>query len=193
MLKEEIRILGFDEGPFENRTKGKVIVIGVVFRGGKVLDGLLRTDVTIDGLDATENLIKLINSSRHKEQLKVVMLDGITLGGFNLVDIKKLSAQTNLPVIAISRKIPNMNEIKKALKNFKDFETRWQIVKKAGKVKKCPLREGKVLFYQNVGVTEEEAEEIIQLSCTRAFYPEPLRVAHIIATGIVKGESYGGA
>jgi hypothetical protein len=153
----------------------------------------LRTDIIVDGLDATERIVKLINSSRHKEQLKVVMLDGITFGGFNLVDIKKLNKETDLPVIVVNRKLPDLKSVKKALMNFEDFEKRWKIVKNAGKIKTCNLRKGEKLFYQNVGIEDEEAEEIIQLSCTVAFYPEPLRVAHLIATGIVKGESYGRA
>jgi len=90
MVKEEIRILGIDDGPFTKDDK-EVIVIGVVYRGGEFIDGLLRTFVEIDGLDATEKLAKMINSSRHKQQLKVIMLDGITLGGFNIVDVKKNS------------------------------------------------------------------------------------------------------
>jgi len=193
MLKEEIRILGFDDGPFEFKQKGKIPVIGVVFRGGKFMDGLLKTEVIIDGLDSTEKMIKLVNSSRHKNQLKLIMLDGITFGGFNLTDIKKLQKETGLPVIVVNREVPNFEDVKKALKNFKDFEKRWKIVKSAGKIKTCNLRDGEKLFYQNVGISEEDAEEAIQLSCTHALYPEPLRVAHLIATGIVKGESYGKA
>lgn len=191
MLKEEIRIVGFDDGPFSKKDK-KIIVIGTIFRGGKFLDGLLKTEVTIDGLDSTEKIANIVNSSRHKNQLKVAMFDGITFGGFNLLDIKKFYSETNLPGIVINRQHPNLLDVKKALKNFKDFEKRWKIVENAGKIKEFSLQ-GKKIFYQNVGIEDEEAEEIIRLSCTRAFYPEPLRIAHIIATGIIKGESYGKA
>lgn len=191
MLKSEIRILGFDDGSFDSTMK-RVPVIGVVYRGGKFLDGILRTDVSIDGTDATQKLVKLINASRHKQQLKVIMLDGITLGGFNLVDIKMLAKKTGLPVIVINRKHPNLVKVKKALKHFKDFKKRWEIVKSAGEIKKCEF-EGKKVYYQAVGVSDEEAEDIIILSTTHSFIPEPLRVAHLIATGIVKGESGGRA
>jgi len=87
MFKPEIRILGFDDSPFNSDDK-TVAVIGVIYRGGNFLDGILKTDVEVDGLDAGEKLIQLINSTRHKQQLKVLMLDGITLGGFNIIDIK---------------------------------------------------------------------------------------------------------
>jgi len=193
MIKPEIRILGFDDGAFESKSKGKVPVVGVIFRGGKFLDGALKTEVTIDGNDATEKIVKLINSSRHKQQLKVIMFDGVTLGGFNIVDIKKLNKKTGLPVIVINRKIPNLEEVKNALMNFKDFKQRWKKILNAGKIKECKIQENKKVYYQSVGLDDEETEEVIKLSTTRSFIPEPLRVAHIIATAFVKGESSGRA
>lgn len=193
MLKSEIRILGIDDGPFNPKSKDKVPVIGVVYRGGNYPDGFLRTDVKVDGLDATEKIAKLINSSRHKQQLKVIMLDGITLGGFNIVDIKKLYKETNLPIIVINRKRPNLKDVKNALKNFKDFEKRWKMIKSAGKIKICKLKSGVKVYYQAIGLTEEDAEDAIALSSTHSQIPEPLRIAHLIATAIVKGESGGRA
>ncbi|HDH91359.1 MAG TPA: DUF99 family protein, partial [Candidatus Aenigmarchaeota archaeon] len=80
-----------------------------------------------------------------------------------------------------------------ALKKFKDFDKRWQIIRNAGKIKKMVTLKGKDLFYQNIGISDEETEEIINLSISRSDIPEVLRVAHIIASGIVKGESYGRA
>jgi hypothetical protein len=194
-MKEEIRILGFDDGAFEPRSGKLVPVIGVVYRGGKVLDGALLTKVTVDGTDATESIVKLINSSRHKQQLKVIMFDGITLAGFNVVDIKKVHDETNVPVLVINRKHPDLKRVKKALGNFEDGKERWQMIKRAGKIKDCYVsnKEFRKVYYQNIGLTDEQTKQIIKLSCTRGFIPEPLRVAHLLATAIVRGESYGRA
>ena len=192
MVKEEIRILGIDDGPFTKNDK-EVIVIGVVFRGGEFLDGVLRTYVTVDGLDATEKLSKMINSSKHKQQLKVIMLDGITLGGFNIVDIKKLYSDVRIPIIVINRRVPDLDSIRIALeKNFDDFEKRWKMILNAGKIKQMKFEKFSI-YYQNIGIDDEEAEEIILISTRRAQIPEPLRIAHIIASGVVKGESEGHA
>jgi endonuclease V-like protein UPF0215 family len=192
MVKEEIRILGIDDGPFTKNDK-EVIVIGVVFRGGEFLDGVLRTYVTVDGLDATEKLSKMINSSRHRQQLKVIMLDGITLGGFNIIDVKKLYSETKLPILIVNRKPPDLRSIKVALeKNFDDFEKRWKMILNAGKIKEMKF-EKFFVYYQNIGIDDDEAEEILSISIKHAQIPEPLRVAHLIATGVVKGESEGHA
>lgn len=192
MLKSEIRILGFDDGPFVPRSNSSVPVIGLIFRGGKFLDGALKTEVKVDGKNATGKMIKLINSSRHKQQLKVIMLDGITVAGFNVIDIKKLHKKTGLPVIVINRKIPNLKKVENALRNFKDFEKRWKAVLNAGEIKEFKVKDKKV-YYQSIGLEDEETKEIIALSSTRSFIPEPLRAAHIVATAVVKGESVGRA
>ena len=191
-MKSEVRILGFDDGAFVSRSGALVPVIGVIFRGGKFLDGALKTEVKVDGKDATEKIAKLINSTRHKQQLKVIMFDGITLGGFNIVDIKKLHEKIKLPIIIINRKIPNLKKVEKALRNFKDFKERWRSILNAGEIKECRIKDKKV-YYQSIGLEDKEVMEIINLSSTRSFIPEPLRVAHIIATAVVKGESSGRA
>ena len=192
MLKSEIRILGFDDGPFDTKSE-TTPVIGVIYRGGKFLDGILRTDVEVDGLDSTGKLAKLINSTRHKQQLKVVMLDGITVGGFNIIDIKQLHESTDIPVIVFNRKHPDLDSVRNALMNFTDFETRWKMVKNAGKIEECKLDNDKKVYYQSLGIADEDVEDTLLLSSTHGDIPEPLRVAHLIATAIVRGESYGRA
>jgi len=193
MLKSEIRIIGFDDGAFVPRSKAMVPVIGVIFRGGKFLDGALKTDVMIDGDDGTEKIINIINSSRQKQQLKIIMFDGITLAGFNVIDAKKIYEKTNLPVIIINRKMPNLKKVKKALRKFEDFKAKWQAIKNAGKIKWFYINQTRKTYYQNVGIDDETAKEVIKLSSTRSFIPEPLRAAHLIATAFVRGESYGRA
>jgi hypothetical protein len=192
-IKKEIRIVGFDDAPFIPMTKGKVPVIGTVFRGGDYMDGVFKTEVAIDGMDATRTLIKLLNKSKHKQQLRIVMFKGITLGGFNMMDISNLYKETKLPVIVVNRKKPNLEKIRIALKNFNDFEKRWKCVENAGKIHNMKIEKNKNTYFQFKGLTKQEAEKIIKLSCTRSLIPEPLRIAHLIASAIIKGESGGRA
>jgi hypothetical protein len=46
---------------------------------------------------------------------------------------------------------------------------------------------------QLIGIKRADAESVVKISSTRSLVPEPLRVAHLIATAIVRGESYGKA
>ena len=125
VVKPEIRVLGIDDGVFAPRTKGKVNVVGVVYRGSYCLDGVMRTEVEIDGLDATEKLVAMIMGSPHYKQLRVIMLNGVTLAGFNVVDVKELCGRTGLPVMVVTREKPDMKEIKKALSNLLESDRRW--------------------------------------------------------------------
>jgi endonuclease V-like protein UPF0215 family len=77
-IKGEIRILGFDDGPFTPKKPGKAPLVGVVYRGGSVFDGMLKAEITVDGMDATDILIERINTSKHKKQLRVLMFHGVT-------------------------------------------------------------------------------------------------------------------
>lgn len=184
-VKPEIRVLGIDDGVFIPHTKGVVDVIGIVFRGGYWLDGVMRTQVEIDGMDATEKIASMIVESPHYDQLRVIMLNGVTMAGFNVVDIEELYEKTKLPVIAVTRDKPNFSDIKKALQNLPQSQERWKAIDKAGKLIKVYTRSGEEPIYAHVvGVSEEDAERILKSTSTRSNIPEALRVAHLVASGL---------
>jgi len=189
-MKKEIRIIAWDDCAFRFSQK-RVSIVGAVFRGGSFLDGLLSTRIEKDGLDATEKIAESILKSRHYDQLSLIMLDGITFAGFNLVDIKELNRKTKLPVIVVQRKKPDMARFKETLRIFKDHKKRLSMVKKAGRI--FPFsKDGKDIFYQRSGLDNKKTREILKITCTRSNLPEPIRVAHLIASGL-SGESKGGA
>ena len=183
VIKSEIRVLGVDDGQFTPRTQGAVIVVGVVFRGGCWIDGVMHTRVAIDGLDATEKLALMINDSPHRKQLRVVMFNGLTFAGFNIVDIKRLNVATGLPIIVLTRDMPDLEAIHRALKNLPNSEERWQMVLQGGEIHKITCK-GSKSYMGLAGISLADALKIVQLTSTRSSFPEPLRVAHLIASGI---------
>ncbi len=186
-MKKEVRVIGIDDSPFKKFKYGNTLVIGTIFRGGSFLDGILSTKVKVDGSNATSKLVEMINSCKFKPQLQCVLLDGIALGGFNIVDINKLSKKTKIPVIVVIRKKPDINKIKKTLKTIKK-QKKIKLIDKAGQVYKI----GKI-YCQLANVSIEKAKDILKITSTHSFIPEPIRVAHLIASGIAFGESRGGA
>lgn len=188
-IKPEIRVLGVDDGVFIPRTKMLVPIIGVVFRGGYWLDGVMHTEVMVDGFDATQKIISMVLDSPHYKQLRVIMLNGITFAGFNVVDIKALYLKTKLPVIAVTREKPNMMEIRKAIENLEKSEERWNAILNAGETIEVSARNKDEKVYMQVcGILEEDARKILRLTSTRSNIPEALRVAHLIASGISYAE-----
>lgn len=191
-IKQEIRILGVDDAPFTPHTSDPVMVVGTVFRAGKWFDGVLRTFVQVDGDDATEKIISMVNGSRQKEQLGIIMLDGVTFGGFNVANIPRICRKTGIPVIVVMRKQPNFERIKKALQHFKNWEDRWKSILEAGEIHRVD-KEGEPVYIQICGMELEDAVEVVKLSSTRSAIPEPIRAAHLIAAGVTTGESRGSA
>jgi endonuclease V-like protein UPF0215 family len=190
-MKTQIRVLGIDDSPFKFGDE-KTTVIGVVMRIPSYIEAVLRTEVKVDGNDACEKLKVMINSSRYKDQLKMIMLDGVAMGGFNVVDIEELFEEIHLPIITITREKPNFEAMEKALReHFEDWQKRLNIIKMGELV--TIKTSHKSIFVKFVGMELEDVRKIIELSTIRGALPEPIRVAHLVASGITTGESSGRA
>jgi endonuclease V-like protein UPF0215 family len=188
VIKPEIRVLGVDDCVFTPHVEALIPVIGVVFRGGYWLDGVMHTEIAVDGFDATEKISSMIINSPHFKQLRVVMLNGITFAGFNVVDIKALNAATGLPVVAVTREKPNLGEIREALMHLPRSEERWRSVLNAGELVEVVTRHANERIYVHVaGISAEDARRVLRLTSTRSNVPEALRVAHLVASGISAG------
>jgi len=184
-IKNEIRVLGIDDGRFVPHTKGTVDVVGVVYRGGYWFEGIMSTEITIDGIDATEKLAAMIKNSAYYGEIRVIVLDGVTFAGFNVVDIKELSCRVDLPVMSVARQKPDLEEIVSALKNLPEFEKRWQAMLNAGELFEVETRKGEnPVYVQTAEFLREDALNILKRTSTRSNIPEALRVAHIIASGL---------
>ncbi len=182
-LKREVRIIAWDDCAFRFRQK-KVRLVGVIFRGGDFIDGMLSALVTKDGNDATAKIVSSILRSRHYDQLSYVMTNGISFAGLNILDINELYRKTRLPVIAVVRHKPDRKVFMDALKKFADGKNRIGIVKKTGSV--IAYND---IYYQKAGLARKECEEILKITCTRSKIPEPIRVAHLIASGLSRQAS----
>ncbi|MBP1911388.1 endonuclease dU [Thermococcus stetteri] len=188
-VKPQIRVVGFDDGAFSFSSKlkhEKTILIGVVMKGSLEVVGVLARWITVDGRDATEAMIDAVNSSRFKD-LRVILLKGITYAGFNIVDLERLHRETNLPVVVVIRKRPDVLSMEDALrKHFQDAEERITLLRKAPSlVELIPEK----LYFQAVGLDEKTAAEVIRVTTRTGFIPEPLRLAHMIASAVMTGES----
>ncbi len=190
-MKTMIRALGIDDAPFEF-TDENVLVVGSLVRAPNYLEGVLSTEVEVDGTEATEKLICLINESRFAEQIRVIFTDGAALGGFNLVNLKELWARTGIPVVSVSRDPPDMKSIEEAMiSHLTDWRERIRTIK-SGEVHSIPT-EHKPVFIQVEGLDPKEAGRLLKLFTVRGRLPEPIRISHIVASGIVRGESRGRA
>jgi endonuclease V-like protein UPF0215 family len=198
MMKSQFRVLGIDDGPFTFSDE-KVPVVGVVVRKGYI-DAVLRTEVGVDGDDATSVLGRFVLDSGYRDQLEAVMLDGACLGGFNVVDIRELHEALEIPLITVTRDRPDMGKIRAALEKLggtpkpgrrpiPDWRDRLERLETTRLVE---VRTGHNPIYIGfAGIEEPEAKGIVTASTIRGAIPEPLRLAHLIARAMVTGRSKG--
>lgn len=183
MVKKEIRVIGIDDSPFNKFKDVKSLVVGVVMRGGSWVDGILSAKVDVDGDDATKRIAEMIGKCKFLPQLQCIFLDGIAVAGFNVIDIKELSKKTRLPVIVVIRRMPDLEKIKRTLIKIRKRD-KIKLLDRAGEIIKIDN-----IFVQLSGIDIQHARKILKVVCTRSFVPEPIRLAHLIASGISLGES----
>lgn len=182
-LNKKIRVLGFDDAPFQKGDGIPVKIHGILCSDTR-FEGMLCGAVTPDGLDSTDCLIELICKSKFYPQVQVVLTDGLAFAGFNLIDLPRLAAQIQRPCIAVMRKRPDLLAIKQALQRFDDHPLRWTLIERAGQIyQHTPF------FYQCSGCDERDAAQVLARLTDQGHVPEALRLAHLIGTAWATGES----
>jgi len=163
IVKNRVPIIGIDDGGFDRFSLENinVPVFGVIMKGSAYVDG------------------HMILESSHHPQIQAMFLQGITIGGFGVLDIVKLYEATGIPVIVILRKYPDYLKIQNALKKtFPKDKERWLSIERAGKPIK--VQEDPHLFLQTAGIHLEDASLLIKKCTVVGTIPEALRIAHFI-------------
>jgi endonuclease V-like protein UPF0215 family len=179
-------VVGFDDAPFDRNHRGDVPVVGAVFAGLR-LEGVLRGRVRRDGANATRNLARLVATSKFAPQLQLVLLQGIAMAGFNVVDLDELHRLLEIPVMVVARKRPRMERVRRALlARVPGGRRKWDIIDRLG-----PPEPLAGVYVQRAGLTRGQAERLIRRLAVHGSIPEPLRTAHLIAGGLAAGQSRG--
>lgn len=177
-------VVGFDDAPFPIGHRGNVPVVGAVFTGPR-LDGVLCGRVRRDGVNSTRELVRMVRESHFAFHLQGVLLQGVALAGFNVIDVRRLSEVLRLPVLVVARRTPDRQAIRTALLNrVPGGRRKWRLIECLGPME--PLAQ---VHVQRVGLTLAQAEALLGRFCLYSRIPEPLRTAHLIAGGLAGGKS----
>jgi endonuclease V-like protein UPF0215 family len=182
------RILGVEDGSFNPqklKKKGKTVLCGVLTHGFRVENVFLRL-IEVDGLDATE---KLLDMTKGISSLDVVLLGGVTFGGFNIIDPVAVNENLRVPVIVVTTEKPDNKAVLNALKkHFEDWELRYKVFERLASV--SPIYEAKLssrenpVFLEVVGMEFDRALELLKRVTVRGRVPEPLRIANRVAKAV---------
>jgi uncharacterized protein len=178
-----IRVIGFDDAPFQRQQAEPVPIAGVVCAGTR-FEGMLWGEIAPDGWNATEVIAAMLLRSKFLAQLHLILLDGISMGGFNIIDLPALSERLELPCVSVMRHLPNFSKIQVALQRLPDPEARLATMRQAG-----PIHQHPPFYFQVCGAEPALMARVLERLSDRGHVPEALRIAHLIASAVVKGES----
>ncbi len=179
-------VFGIDDGPFDKTVDDNVPLVGVMTEGADLVEAVAVTEFPLDGDGAAEFLAEWVLGLRFASALHAVVFGGITIAGLAIIDIEALARRLGLPVMIVNRRLPENEPVIQALRAA-------GLTERIPIVEKCPAawRVSDGLYVTSVGASRDETERILEAARNKSQLPEPLRLAHLIGSAIVKGQSRG--
>ena len=178
-----VQSLGFDDVPFDKEVDRTADLAGVLCHDTR-LEGMVWGTVTRDGLDATDVIASLVTGSKFYPSLDLILLDGLTFAGMNVVDLPGLAARTERPCVSVMRRPPDFASIEHVLARFEDGAERRALMAAAGTV-----HELGGFCFQGAGAAPEVLAGVLGRLTDRGKVPESLRLAHLIGSAVKTGQS----
>lgn len=176
-------IEAYDDGFFPVYCKGGrcgTFIAGVRADKNRV-DKIAWTTVKVDlnkTLDAIINLSSLLEGD-------IILLDGVTYAGFDVVDPVELSKNTSKGVIVIQQYPLNLDKIKRALqKHFTDWEIRFRVISSVYRKMTYYNTPWRVIKIYTVNINKDIADYVLKSTQLYSPIPEPLRIADRIASSL---------
>src|SRR5207248_1033769 len=154
-----LRVIGFDDVPWRHRRKATVGVVGAVCAGTR-FEGMVYGTVRRDGWRATSALEALLLEGKLLPQIHLVLLDGIALGGFNVVDLRRLARTLQRPCVAVMRKLPDLPAMERAARRLSRPQARLALLRRAG-----PIHVHGPFMYQVHGAIHRRAGPELLAEC----------------------------
>src|SRR5438093_11948532 len=177
------RIIGIDDGPFKPKrgaNRGYAPLVAVWLQGPHLYKLKLGMR-TVDGLDATNEALSLLDGSHGIP----ILLSGVTFGGFNLIDPRVVRQRCKASVIVVVGSKPDNRAVKRALvKHFPDWKRRWEIIRSLGPLRKARTSTAEPpIFFEALGCSKRDAVKLLISNCYISSMPESPRVAGLLARG----------
>lgn len=176
--KKGVRVFAVAES-FRKSTKNSILA-GVVMRRDLVVDGVTFGRATVEGDDSTSAIIKMYQSLRRGD-INCILLDGLVISMYNIIDGAAVSKSAGLPVIAIT--FEDSPGLEGAIKHH--FPDGWQEkikqYKKLGKRERVTLKTGKDLYIRAWGIPNKKAIPVLDAFTLQGAVPEPVKVAKLAA------------
>jgi uncharacterized protein len=183
--KRHLRVIAIDDGPFKRRQRTAVVAAVAMTVPGSV-DGITSTRVRVDGTDATPQIIDLLRRSPYLAGSRAILVDGISVAGFNVLDLDRIGRALGRPMVSITRQSPDLPSIRAAIRKYfpADARRRIRLVERHPPAK--VLIGAHERWIAGVGANRAEARRLVERTTLAGAWPEPLRVARLVARAIAE-------
>jgi len=177
-MKPGVRALGVAES--FDRDAARSTLAGTVLRADGRFDGLAFSTCTVGGTDCTAAMVDLWERL-DREDVQFVLVAGVALAWYNILDPDALAERVDRPVIAVT--FEDSEGLEAAL--AAEFEGS-ALEERLERYEWLPERhrmdhDGHDIYYRAVGVDREEAESTLAAFAGEGGRPEPLRAARLAA------------
>ena len=181
--KKGLRGLAIAES-FKQNSK-KSILCGVVMRRDFVIDGFAFGSATLKGDDATNSILKIYDEL-NRPDISYVLISGLIISMYNIIDIKKIHESLKIPIIGLTYN--KSKGIEDSIKShFPDsFESKVDKYKNLDKQKKITLHTSSEVFVRQEGCTLSEVKFLLNELTLQGSFPEPIRVAQLLANTLLQ-------
>jgi len=183
--KKGLRVLGISES-FQKEKSRKSVLAGVVIRADLIIDGFAATTITLGGFDATDGIIRIFDII-DRTDVNVLMLNGVVIAWFNVIDLNLLREKLNIPIIAVTYE-ESQEPLKKYFREYfpESWERKMEIYDKNGEREHMVLRTGHKVFVRYLGMLQREAKSLLDKFTIQGSIPEPLRISRLLARSLMK-------
>ena len=183
--KKGLRGLAIAESFMQNSKKS--VLAGVVMRRDFVIDDFVIGSSTLEGDDATEEIIRMYKKL-DRPDISYVLISGVIISMYNIVEPKKIASEIQIPVIAVTYE--DSEGIEGAIKYHfpKNFEKKLEQYDSLEKRQKIKLHTGKDVFVRCEGCSSKVVKKLLDGLTLQGHVPESLRVANLLAKRILLGK-----
>jgi len=177
--KRGIRALGIAES-FRIGVLERSCLAGVVMRADLVVDGFVFGSATLGGDDATDAVVGMFYRLGRND-INVIMLRGVIISLFNIIDIDRVHRETGVPVVGLT--FEESEGLEHHIKHHfpQSWQQKIQQYHKIGGRKKVVLKTGSTLYIRTAGVDDKQAVQILDKFTLQGAIPEPVRLAQLLA------------
>lgn len=151
------------------------------------IEGFIMREIRVDGNDA-QGIISEMAENRSGQGCNVIMTNGITFGGFNLIDPHALYQRVNKPVITVTNRSPDLVAIKQAILKYMHNQTLVDLIDRL-EIEEMALSNGRTIYVNRAGISAIDTRSLISKTIRQGVVPEPIRMAHLIGRLVKFGHS----